>query len=115
MYLVDPNAYPHFKAILLDLAEESPVYEHSYLQFKFVKKANVLLRLHHSNCPVVVLEGLSADQWFQVCEINLTPRELSHFEPSMHTVLHCTWQELPLSCSIPSCCIHRPEAGCIQG
>ena len=86
MHLVDPNAYPNFKAIPLDFAEESPEYEHSYLQFKFVKKANVLLRLHRSNSPVVVLEGLSADQWFQVCEINLTPRELSYFEPSMHTV-----------------------------
>ena len=86
MHLVDPNAYPNFVAIPLDFAEESPVYEYSYLQYKFVKKGNVLLRLHRSNSPVEVLEKLSGDQWFQVCEINLVPQELSYFEPSMHTV-----------------------------
>lgn len=86
MHFVDPNAYPNFTVIPLDFEEESPVYEHSYLQFKFVKKGNVLLRLHRSTSHVTVLEDLSADQWFQVCEINLTPQELPYFEPSMNTV-----------------------------
>ena len=93
MHLVDPTAYPTFTAIPLDFAEESPVYEHSYLQYKFVKKSNILLRLHRSSAcrstrssPGVVLEKLSGDQWFQVCEINLVPQELSYFEPSMRTV-----------------------------
>ena len=85
-HLVDPNAYPNFKAIPLDFAEESPVYEYSYLQYKFVKKGDVLERMHRSISPVEVLEGLSPDQWFRVCELNLTPRDLSYFQPSMHTV-----------------------------
>ena len=94
LHLVDPTAYPTFAAIPLDFADESPVYNHSYLQYKFVKKANGnVLRMHRSSAcrsakssPGVVLDRLSGDQWFQVCEINLTPQELSFFEPSMHTV-----------------------------
>ena len=90
-HLVDPTAYPTFAAIPLDFVEESPVYEHSYLQYKFVKKADIVYRLHRSSAstkssPGVVLERLSDNQWVQVCDINLTPRELSYFQPSMHTV-----------------------------
>lgn len=95
VHFVDPNAYPNFRAIPLDFKEESPVYEHSYLQFKFIKKGNVLLRLHRSTSPVAVLEELSADQWFQVCEINLTPQELPYFEPSMNTVFTAPGKNSP--------------------
>ena len=63
-HLVDPTAYPTFAAIPLDFVEESPVYEHSYLQYKFVKKADMVYRLHPSSAsssakssPGVVLHG----------------------------------------------------------
>ena len=94
LHYVDPTAYPTYAAIPLDFTEESPVYNHSYLQYKFVKQANGnVLRMHRtSTCsstkssPGLVPERLSGDQWFQVSEIDLTPRELSYFEQSIHTV-----------------------------
>ena len=92
-HLVDPTAYPTFVAIPLDFEVESPIYEHSFLQYKFVKKDDIVYRLHrrrvssstNSSCGAV-LNQLPDDQWIQVCELNLTPRELSYFQPFMHTV-----------------------------
>lgn len=88
-HLVDAwSGWPTFEAIPLDFENESPIYNHSYLEFKFVREGHTILRIHWkgdkhleaSSCEYVV------DGWIRVCELDLTPRNISFFDQSMTNV-----------------------------
>ena len=89
-HIVDFNGYPNFEVIPLDFEGESPIYNHSYLEYKFVHGDNsdMVLRLHRKgeNRPTIPGKELIIDGWRCVCEIDLTPRELSYFNQPLHDV-----------------------------
>ena len=86
-HLVDAwTGWPTFEAFPLDFAEESPIYHHSFLEFKFVKKGDTILRFHRKGHKYDKREMV--DEWSMVYEVNLTPREVSYFDHSMSEI--CT-------------------------
>lgn len=95
-HLVDAwTGWPTFQAIPLNFDNESPVYFHSFLQFKFVRESSTkVVRLHKKGSNVTYSmpkfeDSDVPDEWKKVCEVDLTPREISYFDTSMselHTV-----------------------------
>ena len=79
-FLVDVGTgYPTFEPIPLDFADESPVYKHSFLVFKFSWMEGMLVRCHHT-------KQTDLDGWRKVCIIDPTPRELAYFQEPMDIV-----------------------------
>ena len=88
-HIVDIGAFPTFEAIPLDFEVESPIYYHSFLEYKFLRKGSSILRLHrkgeHHTPPVLGGECI-IDGWRRIFELDLTPRNLSHFKHTMSEV-----------------------------
>ena len=84
-YLVDVGiGYPTFEAIPLDFEYESPVYMHSFLQYKFVREGNAIVRWHGkggSMPGVMIVNG-----WRKICIIDPTPKTLEFFNEPMNLV-----------------------------
>ncbi len=88
-HLVDTlSGYPTFEAIPLDFDKESPIYNHSFLEYKFVREGNTILRFHRKgeNRPTRPGREYIVDGWRRVCEIDLVPRDLSYFDQPMSDV-----------------------------
>ena len=87
-HIVDNSAFPTFEAISLDFEVESPIYHHSYLEYKFIKRGSQILRLHRKgeHTPTVPGGEHIIDGWRRVFEFELVPRDLSHFETAMNAV-----------------------------
>ena len=88
-HLVDAlSGYPTFEAIPLDFEKESPVYCHSFLEYKFVREGNTILRFHRKGeyRPTIPDREHIVDGWRRVCEIDMMPRDLSCFDQSMTDV-----------------------------
>ena len=87
-HIVDNSAFPTFEAIPLDFEVESPIYHHSYLEYKFLKRDGQILRMHRKgeHTPTIPGGELIIDGWRRIFEFELTPRDLSHFEHSMSVV-----------------------------
>ena len=87
-HIVDNSAFPTFEAISLDFEVESPIYHHSYLEYKFIKRGSQILRLHRKgeHTPTVPGGERIIDGWRRVFEFELIPRDLSHFENAMNAV-----------------------------
>ena len=88
-HLVDVACgYPTFQAIPLDFEKESPIYYHSFLEFKFLREGNTILRFHRKGEVEGTIPGREhvVDGWRRICEVNLTPRDLSYFDQPMTDV-----------------------------
>ena len=85
-HLVDISAYPTFEIVSLDFEKESPVYNHSFLEFKFVREGDTIARYHRKgeNRPKMPTEVITPDGWRRVIVIDPTPRELDYFDHSMN-------------------------------
>ena len=92
-HLVDVTGFPTFEAVPLDFEKESPVYSYSFLEFKFVKEGNKILRFHRKSDKLPFIPAsipgreYIVDEWRRVCEVEyMVPRELSFFEQPMTDV-----------------------------
>lgn len=87
-HLVDAwCGWPTFEAIPLDFDVESTIYSHSFLEFKFARKCDTITRLHRGgHFTQAILPGDSSVQWRKIYEVDLTPRELSHFDQEMSDI-----------------------------
>ena len=87
-HIVDNSAFPTFEAIPLDFEVESPIYHHSYLEYKFLKRDGQILRMHRKgeHTPTIPGGERIIDGWRRIFEFELTPRDLSHVEHSMRVV-----------------------------
>ena len=85
-HIVDIGAFPTFEAISLDFEVESPIYHHSFLEYKFMKRGGQILRLHRKgehHTPKVSGGECIIDGWRRIFEFELIPRDLSYFEQPM--------------------------------
>ena len=74
------------EAIPLDFEVESPIYCHSYLEYKFLKRGGQILRMHRKGEPTPVIQVMIEciiDGWRRIFEFELIPRDLSYFEQPM--------------------------------
>ena len=87
-HLVDVNGYPSFEAIPLDFKHESPIYYHAFLEYKFIKEGSKIFRFHRKGEFRDLVPGreYDVDGWRRLCEVDLTPRDLSFFKQAMTDV-----------------------------
>jgi hypothetical protein len=79
MHLVDCGlGQPVFKAISLNFYEESPIFQESYLEYKYIKHGDKVLRMHgdgdlvkHNNPPDERLDFIRG-KWRRFYEFNLS-------------------------------------------
>ncbi len=87
-YLVDVGVgYPTFEAIALDFENESAVYKHSFLEYKFVKEEGKINRWHHSKTdkrPVKPEDVVG--NWKRIVKIDMTPQDFELFHVRMDEV-----------------------------
>ena len=64
---------------------ESPIYCHSYLEYKFLKRGGQILCMHRKgeHTPVNPGDECIIDGWRQIFEFELIPRDLSYLEQPM--------------------------------
>ena len=55
--------FPSFEPIPLDFEDESPIYTHSFLQFKYVRKDGRLLRYHTRSSDLLLLNPGNDPDW----------------------------------------------------
>ncbi|XP_077978903.1 uncharacterized protein LOC144434326 [Glandiceps talaboti] len=85
-YLVDGGfGFPTFQAIPLNFDEASPIYMDSFLQYKFVRKGDIIERQHltqkyASESLEDVRSQTTTGTWKKSCDFKLTPVDLGHFE-----------------------------------
>ena len=96
-HIVDNIAFPTFEAIALDFEVESPIYHHSYLEYKFLKRGGQILRMHRKgkHTPVNPGDECIIDGWRRIYEFELIPRDLSYFEQPMSAVYTKPGQNSP--------------------
>ena len=84
-HMVDNIAFPTFEAIPLDFEVESPIYHHSYLEYKFLKRGGQILRMHRKgeHTPINPGDECIIDGWRRIFEFELIPRDLSYLEQPM--------------------------------
>ena len=91
LFLIDVGCgYPAFEAIPVSFKEESAVYKHSFIVYKFIKSKETsdVIRLHHSSRPREEEFNMRPviDGWWQFYHVDLTPRSLDFFVESMTRV-----------------------------
>ena len=88
IHFVDYSGHPTFEAVPIDFQEESPVYNHSYLEYKFVRKGSLLFRFHRRGETAPLMPGkedvMIAGGWRGVIEIDMTPKDESDLNKPMH-------------------------------
>ena len=96
-HIVDNSAFPTFEAIPLDFEIESPIYCHSYLEYKFLKRGGQILRMHRKGEHTPTHPGGECfiDGWRRIFEFKLIPRDLSYFEQPMSAVYTKPGQNSP--------------------
>lgn len=87
-YLVEVGVgYPTFEAIPLDFGDETPVFNHSFLHYKFVRQSEtVIVRMHKKSTGFASEEFKDGEIWRENCVIDLTPRDVAFFNGSMSVV-----------------------------
>ena len=87
-YLVDVGmGFPTFEAIPVDFEIESPVYDQSFLEYKFVWEGKMLSRWHRRGDMRLLNTGeVTVDGWRRFCIIDPTPKDLQFFEKPMNLV-----------------------------
>ncbi|XP_072172391.1 uncharacterized protein [Diadema setosum] len=85
---VGSGGWPTFQLIPLDFERESPEYHESFLRYKFVRRGDIILRLHNAESDPVGANffkaSLDQDGWYTHCTIHDNmPVELSHFDEVM--------------------------------
>ena len=82
LFLVDVGiGYPFFEPIPLNFEKESPVYLHSYAEFKFTWENEKLLLFMKSERNLTLPENIECiDGWKKVAVIDVTPKPLSFFD-----------------------------------
>ncbi|XP_066267369.1 arylamine N-acetyltransferase, liver isozyme-like isoform X2 [Branchiostoma lanceolatum] len=89
VYLVEAGCgYPTFQAIPLNFPEESPAYEHSFIEYKFVRKGELIERQHRRGETRPLGPGQQPWDWRRYYDFTLLPREVEFFREPMNTV--CT-------------------------
>ncbi|KAI8504001.1 hypothetical protein Bbelb_180690 [Branchiostoma belcheri] len=87
VYLVEVGCgFPTFQAIPLDFQELSPVYQHSFLEYRFVKKGELIERQHRRGDTRPLGPGQQAGTWREFYAFTLEPRDLDFFREPMNTV-----------------------------
>ncbi|XP_078693423.1 arylamine N-acetyltransferase, liver isozyme-like [Branchiostoma floridae x Branchiostoma belcheri] len=87
VYLVEVGCgFPTFQAIPLNFHEESPVYQHSFLEYRFVKKGELIERQHRRGDTRPLGPGQQAGTWREFYAFTLEPRDLEFFREPMNTV-----------------------------
>ena len=89
VFLVDVGCgYPTFEAVPVNFEEESVVYKHSFLEYKFVKSKEtttgiVIKRFHRTSKTWKELFKrtikMDQDGWWRFYHVDLTPRNLDFF------------------------------------
>lgn len=87
-YLVDVGIwFPTFEAVPLDFVTESPVYDQSFLEYKFVWEGKMLARWHRRGDMRALNQGeLTVDGWRRFCVIDPTPKDQEFFEKPMNLI-----------------------------
>ncbi|XP_078695088.1 arylamine N-acetyltransferase, pineal gland isozyme NAT-3-like [Branchiostoma floridae x Branchiostoma belcheri] len=89
VYLVEVGCgFPTFQAIPLNFQEESPVYQHSFLEYRFVKKGEMIERQQRRGDIRPLAPGQQPGTWRRYYDFTLEPRDEEFFREPMHTV--CT-------------------------
>ena len=90
VFFVDVGCgYPTFEAIPVSFEEESAVYKHSFLEYKFIKskETSSVIRLHRSSKDrEELVKRPVTDGYWQFYHVDLTPRSLDFFVESMTRV-----------------------------
>ena len=91
LHMVDAwTGWPTFEAIPLNFQDESPVYNFSFLEFKFIRKGTLIQRYHRkgeSYAEIPFHTDQHLDGWRKMCEFDMAiPREIPFFEQPMSRV-----------------------------
>ncbi|XP_019647137.1 PREDICTED: uncharacterized protein LOC109487570 [Branchiostoma belcheri] len=87
VYLAEVGCgHPTFQAIPLNFQEESPVYQHSFLEYRFVKKGELIERQHRRGDIRPLGPGQQPGTWRRFYDFTLEPRDLAFFREPMNTV-----------------------------
>ena len=90
-YIVDVGSgYPTLEAVPLDFDSESKIYRNSFLKFRFIRKGDVIERLHsHSRLvsPVPsIAPQANSTLWVKFYHFRVTPVDLSFFDETVGAV-----------------------------
>ena len=109
-YLVEVGVgYPTFRPIPINFDKESPVYEDSFVKYKYAWKDGLLVR-YQTLCGCK--HGGHA-AWQYVYSVDVTPRELSTFESPMATV-YTNPDSCPFHTSLRAIIFRNQTAVCIR-
>ncbi|KAI8510679.1 hypothetical protein Bbelb_115950 [Branchiostoma belcheri] len=87
VYLAEVGCgHPTFQAIPLNFQEESPIYQHSFLEYRFVKKGELIERQHRRGDTRPVGPGQQPGTWRRFYDFTLEPRDVEFFREPMNTV-----------------------------
>ena len=101
-FIVDVGSgYPTFEAVPISFEQETEVYMHSFLKYKFTKTAGDVIRLHHvsSHKNRSIKEKPVVNGWWEFYRVDLTPRSLDFFIESM-TMVYTTGGVTPFHHSL---------------
>lgn len=88
LHMVDAwSGWPTFEAVPLDFQDESPIYNFSFLKFKFVRKGTFIQRYHRNEESYPFHTDQHFNGWRKVCEFDMAiPRDISSFAQPMSRV-----------------------------
>ena len=90
-YIVDVGCgYPTLEAIPLDFSSESKIYRQSFLKFRFVRKGDVIERLHNHSRLIPTASSTAppgnSTLWVKFYHFRVTPVDLSFFDETVGAV-----------------------------
>ena len=90
-YVIDVGSgYPTFEAIPLDFDDESKVYKDSFLKYRFVRKDDIIERLHNHSRFIRSQSSITSQEnsklWRRFYHFKVTPVNLSFFDEALYQV-----------------------------
>ena len=81
------SGWPTFEAIPLNFQDESPIYNFSFVKFKFIRKGTLIQRYHWKGESHDEISEQHLNEWRKTCEFDVAiPREIPFFEEPMSRV-----------------------------
>ncbi|XP_071507516.1 uncharacterized protein [Diadema antillarum] len=97
---VGTGGWPTFQLIPLDFKKESPEYHESFSRYKFVRRGDLILRLHNAendSAGAAFFEKTLKDGWYTYAEIHHEmPVDVSHFDDIMSMLYTTISEDSPL-------------------
>ncbi|XP_072180057.1 uncharacterized protein [Diadema setosum] len=97
---VGTGGWPTFQLIPLDFERESPEYHESFSRYKFVRRGDLILRLHNAendSAGAAFFEKTLKDGWYTYAEIHHEmPVDVSHFDNIMSRLYTTISEDSPL-------------------